>query len=375
MRYLQIQTLSKILFINPLNFRTMNIKIYRYLTFIGLLALLFSCEKDGDKVIMSTNPIAPELITVPNLTLQRANGMDTLVFIGKSVDPGFQASATYLLEASAKGTNFAAPISVLSGVQDTLLKITVSDFNGIMLKKFPAYQVTPIDLRIRSVLTVDAGTGAPGTSTEPFEYISETKSADVTLYGLPRLDLINSGLTQHIESPLGDGKYSGFVKLDKTKSFTFNDPEANIAYGDEAGKLAVNGAAINPSDNGWFKLAADTKALTYKQEPYMIGLVGSATPNSWNTPDQKMDYDSEEGCWVITIELKASLDPLPPATGGIMKCELKFRLNDGWAWNLGGTPDKLTQGGPNLIVAPGNYTIKLFINSDGKTGRCTLTLL
>jgi hypothetical protein len=98
----------------------MNKKIYIYLTFIGLLGLLFSCEKDGDKVIMSTNPIVPQLITVPDLSLQRANGLDTLVFTGKPVDPGFQASATYLLEACAKGTNFADPISVLSGVQDTV---------------------------------------------------------------------------------------------------------------------------------------------------------------------------------------------------------------------------------------------------------------
>jgi hypothetical protein len=353
----------------------MNKKLFIYLTFIGLIGLLFSCKKDETKVVMLANPIAPTITTVPDLTLKRANGKDTLVFVGTAVNPGFQSSATYLLEACATGTNFAEPISVLSSVQDTELKITVSDFNGIMLKKFPAYQVTPVDLRIRSVLTVDAGTGAPGTSTQPFEYISETKSANVTLYGLPRLDLVNSGLAQFIESPLGDGKYAGYLKLDKTKAYTFNDPEAKIAYGDNAGILAVNGAAINPSDNGWFKLSADTKAMTYKAESYMIGLVGSATPNSWNTPDQKMDYDKNEGCWYITIELKASLDPLPPAAGGIMKCEFKFRLNDGWAWNLGGTPDKLTQGGANVIIAPGKYTIKLFINADGKTGRYTTTLL
>jgi starch-binding outer membrane protein SusE/F len=353
----------------------MNKKLYIYLSFIGLLALLFSCEKDGTKVIMLADPIAPQLLTVPDLTLQRTQGNDTLVFTGKAVDPGFQASATYYLEACEKGTNFAKPITILTSVQDSVLKITVTELNGIMLKSFPAYAVTPIDLRIRSVLTVDAGTGAPGTSSDPFVYISDQKSADLTLYGLPRLDLINSGLTQNIESPLGNGKYLGFVKLDKTLAFTLKDPEANLTYGDAAGKLAVNGTGINPSDNGWFQMSADTKAMTYKMDPYMIGLVGSATPNSWNTPDQKMDYDKNEGCWVITIELKASLDPLPPATGGVMKCEFKFRLNDGWAWNLGGPTDKLTQGGANIVIAPGKYTIKLFINPDGKTGRCTTTLL
>ena len=345
-----------------------------YLSFIGLIGLLFSCEKDETKVVMMTNPIAPTIQTVPDLTLKRTSGNDTLVFVGTAVNLGFQASATYFLEACAKGNNFTDPLVLISNIKPTALKISVSELNGILLKKFSADQVSSVDLRLRSILSVDAGTGALGTSTKPFEYISEVKNVNVTLYGLPRIDLIGSGIDQKIESAMGDGKYSSYVKLDKTKAFTLKDPDAGTVYGASGAALAVNGTGINlgTGESGWYKLTADTKALTYSIAPYMIGIIGSATPNSWNSPDTKMDYDAPSGTWRITLDLQPSLD------NGVMKSEYKFRLNDGWAWNLGGTTEKLLVDAGNLVASPGNYTIVLTITNPNSikgevAGFCTIT--
>ena len=53
----------------------------------------------------------------------------------------------------------------------------------------------------------------------------------MTLYGLPRLDLVGSGITQKVESALGDGKYLGYVNLDATMPFTLYDPDGDISYG------------------------------------------------------------------------------------------------------------------------------------------------
>ncbi len=320
----------------------MNKNLIIYLSFIGLIGLLSNCKKDETKVVMLTNPIAPVLNTVPDLTLLRTHGKDTLLFIGTPVDPGFQASATYFLEACATGNNFKDSILILSSIQDLILKISVSDLNGILLKKFPADQVSSIDLRLRSVLSVDAGTGAL-----PRIYTSEAKNVSATIYGLPRLDLIDAGVAEKIESALGDGKYTGFVKLDANKPFTLKDPDAKIVYGVTGEKLAVNGAGITAGASGWYNFTADTKALTFKMDAYMIGLIGSATSNGWNSPDQKMDYDAKTGSWTITTNL--------------IDGEIKFRLNDGWAWNLGGTTNNLTQGGANIAVTAGNYTIALTI--------------
>lgn len=339
----------------------MNKKSIIYLAFIGFMGLLLSCQKEETKVEMLSSPIAPTIKTLPNLTLQRVKGKDTLLFVGTPMNPGFQASATYFLEACAKGNNFKDSVVIYSGVQDTSIKITVSTLNGILLKKFTADQVSSVDFRIRSILTVDAGTGAPGTITRPFTYSSTAKNADVTIYGLPRLDLINSGITQKIESALGDGKYTSFVKLDATKAFTLKDPDANLVYGDKNGALAANGSGITVPASGWYRLTVDTKALTYKLDPYMIGLVGSATTNGWDSPDQKMDYNAKTGTWDIKITLTAG--------------DIKFRLNDAWAVNWGGTADKLVYNGSNITLAAGNYTISLTITNDtagSNTGTCTI---
>ncbi len=334
----------------------MNKNLLIFITFIGLVGLLSNCKKDEIKVIISASPIAPTIQTMPDLTLKRAKGNDSLTFVGTAVDPGFQASVTYFLEACAKGNNFVDPIPILNGIKDAQMKITISALNGIFLKKFPADQVTAVDFRIRAVLSQDAGTGYT-----PLVYSSAVKTADVTTYGLPRLDVIGTGITQKIESALGDGNYLGFVKLDKTKPFTLKDPDAGTIYGANGAALAVNGAPMTVTDSGWYKLTADTKGNTYKIDPYMVGLIGDATPNGWSAPDSKFDYNPSTGIWTITLDLKAGA--------------VKVRCNDAWgAINLGlgdathpgySLTNLWNDGGSQNIpiASAGNYTIQVTIGT------------
>jgi hypothetical protein len=337
-----------------------------YLTFIGLTALFAGCENDGEIVTMLSNPVAPTLQTLPNLTLERVNGTQMLEFVGTPVDPGFTASATYYLDACAAGTDFADPVVVYSGIEAKSIKISVSDLNGILLKKFPADATTSVDFRLRAVLVVDAGTGAPGTGTNTFSYASAVKNASVTLYGLPRLDLIGSGMDQKVESALGDGTYTGLVKLNTANPFTLLDPDVGTSYGGAAGALSVNGPAIVPERTGWERMNVDVNAMSYEISEYRIGLVGSATPNGWDTPDQPMEFDPATGTWSITVNL--------------VDGEIKFRLNNAWAWNLGyrpgGTdPGDLFHNGDNIAVTAGNYTITLTItqpNGPDEAGSCTI---
>lgn len=337
-------------------------KSFIYIGFIGLLGILSGCEKDETKVTMLSEPIPPVLVSIPdNLILNRNNASDSLEFTGKPVNPGFEASATYTLQACISGTMFADPLVLYSGSKADVIKFKVSDLNELLLKKFDGDVQTQVDFRLAALLTVDAGTGAPGTGDNPFFYASETKTATVSPYGLPRLDIMVEGLpVGKIESAAGNGVYTGFVKLDKTKPFTFLDPEANISYGKNAAgnALEVNGLAITSDESGWYKITVDVNAMSFALGAYMIGVVGSATPNGWNAPDIKMDYIAKRGVWVVTTDL---------AVG-----EIKFRKNDGWAWNLGGSLNNLTQGGDNIPIAQaGNYTITLTIVND-LTGSCTI---
>lgn len=336
-------------------------RLYILFTILGLIVLFTGCEKDGEKIIMSDNPTAPSFLSFPDMTLIRDNANDTLIFTGTPVDPGFDASASYFIEACLSGNGFEDVALLWSGVNVDEVKISVGDANGILKRKFPADATTSLDFRLRALLTVDAGTGAPGTSTDPFEYSSAITTADVTIYGFPRLDLNNSGKDQKLESPLGDGNYSGIVKMAVSSSFTLTDPDTGTDYGGAAGALAVDGAAITPPADGYHVLDVDVNAMTYEFTQRAIGLVGSATPNGWDSPDQKMDYDQGSGIWSITLDLVVG--------------EMKFRLNDGWAWNLGGTPDNLVHDGSNLpITVAGNYTVTLTITDfEGELATCTIT--
>lgn len=336
-------------------------KILIFIGIMGLLSLFASCEKDEVRIILDNEPTPPVILSMPeSLILQRNNATDTLLFTAQTVDPGFAASANYFFEAAETGTGFANPLTIYAGAKIDSIQMRVSVLNTTLLKAFEADMVTSADFRIRATLVVDGGTGAPGTGTDKvFEYISATITANVNPYGLPRLDLIGSGMDQKIESASGDGTYTGYVKLNSANAFTLLNPDTDTEYGRAAaaGTLEVDGAGISIDDNGWHILTADINALTYKTEAYMIGLVGSATPSGWDTPDQKMDYNPKTGTWYITLDL--------------IDGEIKFRKNDGWAWNLGGTPENLTQGGDNIVVTAGNYTITLTIVND-ETGSCTI---
>ena len=331
-----------------------------YITFIGLLGLLYSCEKDGDQIFLLENPEAPQLVSMPDLTLERNNGTEVLEFPITPVNPGFVASAQYFLEACESGDNFSKVISILNQNIPETFEITVADLNSLLLKNFPADEVSSIDFRVRARLVVDAGTGAPGAGDDSFEYISEIETAAVTLYGLPRLDLLNSGMDQKIESSLGNGVYEGMVKLDVTMPFNLFDPDASVSYGGSGGALTVDGNGIVVDETGWYILNANTNAMTYETTPHFIGLVGSATPNGWDAPDTKMDYNAEGDFWYVTADLVVG--------------HIKFRRNDGWAWNMGfvegetpGMSGNLQQGGVGNdipINEAGNYTVKFVILSD-----------
>ncbi|MGA1977098.1 MAG: SusE domain-containing protein [Bacteroidales bacterium] len=341
-----------------------NILVY---FFIGLISLLAGCKKDGTMVTILTNPIVPTIKTMPSLALLRANATDTLEFVGTPVNPGFTASANYFLEACQSGNNFVNSVTIYSGIQDTVIKMTNSAINGALLKQFTADSTTNIDVRIRAVLIVSSGTGAPGSISNPITYSSAITTVPATIYGLPRLDLINSGMTQKIESALGNGQYAGYVKLDTTKHFTLEDPDNSTIYG-ASGKaaLAVNGSAFIPSNTinigvGWYYMTADVNAKTYTLTPYMVGLVGAF--DNWAAPDSKMEYNPKLGVWSITTALPAG--------------DIKFRLNDDWGWNLGGTPASLTHGGANItLAAAGTYAITLEITVAGpagsEAGECTI---
>jgi len=162
--------------------------------------------------------------------------------------------------------------------------------------------------------------------------------------------------------PAGDGQYTGYMYLDGEFKFrsgedNWDAPDWGIGAGGE-GTLAEQAGNLSAAA-GYYMVKVDLGALTYALTPITtIGIVGPAQAGGWSD-DTDMTYNAETGAWEATIELAAD--------------ELKFRANDGWDINWGGTPEALTQGGPNLKIAEaGTYFVQLFAYCDSKA-YCTLT--
>lgn len=79
------------------------------------------------------------------------------------------------------------------------------------------------------------------------------------------------------------------------------------------------------------------------------GVVGSATPNGWNGPDIKM-WNSTDGNLVAYATLSAG--------------EIKFRKNNDWGVNLGGSNGTLSSGGANIAVTAGTYKITINVSKN-----------
>ncbi len=149
-----------------------------------------------------------------------------------------------------------------------------------------------------------------------------------------------------------DFKYEGYVYFDGPHEFKFtSQPDwAGTNYGDGGnGALSTDGGAGNLtiSEVGYYKINTDLSGspFTYQITKTEWGLIGSATTGGWDN-STPMNYDPATKRWTVTTALGAD--------------EFKFRANNGWDINLGGTLNNLNYGGDNIKIAEaGTYLVTL----------------
>ncbi|MAN25864.1 MULTISPECIES: SusF/SusE family outer membrane protein [Mesonia] len=163
---------------------------------------------------------------------------------------------------------------------------------------------------------------------------------DATIYGwdAPDVPMWKTDL-----SGVDDQKYVAYTTLtDGEIKFRENEDWGNN-YGGSDGNLVAGGDNIAVTA-GTYKINIDLNELTYSMEEYSWGIVGDATPNGWDGPDVQLYYNGENNTWMaenVTL------------TDG----EIKFRLNNDWGTNFGGSEGNLANGGDNIAVTAGTYTI------------------
>lgn len=169
-----------------------------------------------------------------------------------------------------------------------------------------------------------------------------------------------------VEQPLycsdGQGTYIGFFYSEGADwaggkgAFKFQGAfnswdNGNYGYasGDEtSGTLVDSGDSGNILvEPGFYRAEINLAAMTYSLTPITtIGIIGPGQAGGWDT-DTDMTYNPETRAWEATLDLAAD--------------EIKFRANDDWGINWGGSEDNLTQDGANLkITEAGKYFIQFF---------------
>ena len=164
----------------------------------------------------------------------------------------------------------------------------------------------------------------------------------------------------------GNGTYKGFFYAQDADwsggkgafkfQAEFNNWDVNYGFGsgnDSEGTLAEGGDNIMVTP-GFYYAEIDIAAMTYKLTSISsIGIIGPAQAGGWDN-DTDLAYNPETRAWEGTIELAAD--------------EFKFRANDGWDINWGGSENNLTQNGANMKIAEaGKYFIQFFPTCENKS--------
>ena len=168
-----------------------------------------------------------------------------------------------------------------------------------------------------------------------------------------------------LQSPAFDGVYVGYTYLNGNFKFTKErNWNAEYNFNDFATKDAIffnnDGSNINISEEGFYQIKADVASSNLSAVKTTWGIIGPAQAGGWDT-DTDMTWNAADESWTATVELAAD--------------EFKFRANDAWAINVGGSLDNLTQDGGNIKVAEaGTYEVKLFLTRSASDKMyCTLT--
>lgn len=127
-------------------------------------------------------------------------------------------------------------------------------------------------------------------------------------------------------------------------------------YGE--GLVEKGGNIVMTEPEGFYKVDVDltSQALTYTAIN-RVGVIGSATAGGWDS-DQAMTYNATDKCW----EIKGIT---------LTEGEIKFRANEAWDLDWGGSLADITLKGGNIKVAAGKYNIKLYLLCDTKS-HCTM---
>ncbi|HBD27052.1 SusE domain-containing protein [Flavobacterium sp.] len=342
--------------------------IFKSLLAVSALSLaLISCEDEQDLFfltpeaefeILSPNSgdaveLNPETTTNPGLSLTWSEA-----------DFGTPTEITYTIEIDKTGDEFDSPY-VVTSTTNTFVTINSEELNGAAL----AVGLTPfsqegIDIRIKATI----GTGTNESYSNTIVYLITSYSTDLPKLAVPGnhqgwSDANNFESAPRIAaSGFGLTDYEGYMWLDGEFKFLGPNGSGNFVWGntdwgdngDFSGILAEANESNCTAVAGFYRVRANTEALTYTTTAVSWGIIGAATPNGW---DSDTDFTYNPATKKLEI---ASIALVPGA--------FKFRGNNAWSngFDLGtvNADGFLVEGGDlTFSGAAGNYKVILDLSN------------
>lgn len=336
--------------------------IFKTILAFVLAVNLTSCEDESN--LAYVNEAADFRITSPTSGSAVVLNADyptnpALTVTWESAEYGTPTAVNYTVEIALAGSEFAN-VTEITSTNNNYASVTVDQLNGASVGAgLSPFSEGGIDIRIKASI---------GTNNEMVKY-SNTITYLVTPYSTELPQLAVPGNHQGWNPPtapriassaFGETDYEGYIWLDGGFKFVAPDQAGNYNWGNTdwgddgtfSGTLAESGESDCTATAGYYRVRANTETLVYSVEPTTWGIVGAATPGSWDN-STALTYNSTTKKWEGTVVMTAG--------------EFKFRANNAWAINLGGDSDEdgsMNYDGPNLSVsAGGTYSVVLDLSN------------
>ena len=332
---------------------------------IALVASMISCEDEQDLLFLT--PEGSFEILTPTSGDQVALDATTPLNPGLSLsweDANYgntPTEITYEIEIDKTGDNFDTPL-VLTSTTNTYVTISSDALNSAVV----AVGLTPfaqgsIDIRIKSSVGSQAGEIQ---YSNIINYLVTPYSTDLPKLAVPgNHQGWNPPTAPRIaSSAFGETDYEGYIWLDGSFKFVAPDASGNFNWGntdwgdngDFSGLLAETGESDCSAIAGYYRVRANTTALTYNTTAVSWGIIGAATPTGWDS-DTDFTYNP------TTKKLEIASIALVPGN-------FKFRGNNAWSngFDLGtvNADGYLVDGGDLTFDGPaGNYKVILDLSN------------
>lgn len=343
------------------------INILPIILLLGMVSL-FSCEDDKVKPVLGSDFTAPTL-TIPGagstIVLTKPQAAETIDFTWTAADYGVQLAVNYVLQIDKATGDFSNPINVFESASLTKV-ITFLDFNA----KLIALELVPDEastIKARVKAEVKNSTVTPVYSPEVTLTVTPYEAKE-NLYIVGQHNGWNNGTAPRMNRNLPGLLYELYLNMPAVDQGFKVLPQLGSWAGDMGDDPANPGSLISEGENnmtvptpGYWRIRVDLGTMKWFSLKTDWGLIGDATPGGWGS-DTDLILNSGTGVWELTVDLVPG--------------EIKFRANDGWDLNLGGSGGVLVQNGPNIPIATaGNYTITMNLNPTGNPQVYTYTVV